>query len=244
MPWLTYAEAAVAVCAAVAIIRSGFRLEPVNAFLWAGLILALMFILVEFKRYAEGHQPTPVVKFLIWSSAAVAVLAMCIQIGCHFWPRVCFQCLQPTPSSTTNPHSETLPIATEESALVGTLECQTHGNHDDVYCPLYQAEFRSGAKFTVSGRLAILQDTCDPEWRDGNLSLYCNNQEVDHKNFIIPRDMGKGVPIWRPGSEQDRNNFALECSARPFQPTALNLTAHPRGCSKMQITDLKVHSQM
>jgi hypothetical protein len=237
MPWLTYAEAAVAVCAAVAIIRSGFRLDPLMAYLSAALILGLMFILVDFKRYAEGKEPTPVGRFIIWSSAVVAVLAVCIQITCHFWPRVCFQCFQPVSSAPANARDE-------EMVLSGTLECPTRGNHDDVYCPLYEGEFSSGATFTVSGKLAIVRDTCDPEWRDGNLALYCNKQESDRKNFIIPREMGKGVPVWRPGSEQDNSNFSLKCSARPFLPTALTLTAHPRGCSNMQVTNLRISSRI
>jgi hypothetical protein len=243
MPWLKYADAALAITAIGAIIRSGWRMDPVQAFLWALPFLGLMFILVEFRRYAEGKQPSQVVRFLIWCFAILAIAAVSLQVARNFWPRLF---LPPPTTAQTSDRSDgptTAAQASDDQIDGPTLvECPTHGNNDGVYCTIYSAKLSSGTKFKVTGTVTILQDTCDPEWRDGNLSLYCDNQESDHQDFIIPRERGKGVPMWQPPSTGDGTNFSLKCSARPRQSTTVRLIAHPRGCSNMRVTNTKIYS--
>jgi hypothetical protein len=48
-----------------------------------------MFILVEFRKYAEGKPPSGVATFLVWAFAIIAVIAVIPLLGCNYWPRFC-----------------------------------------------------------------------------------------------------------------------------------------------------------
>jgi hypothetical protein len=231
MPWLKYADAALAVCAIGAIIKSGFRLNPLQAFLWALLFLGLMFILVEFRKYAEGKRPSGVATFLVWGFAIIAVMAVIPLLGCNFWPRFC-QPSSPTASKQVDNQIE----------APTSLECSSNGNFDYVYCPVYKAEYSSGARVEITGAVDEILPVCDPEWREASIYLYCNGQNSDHKDYVIPRSSGLGVQRWQPPRAEDGTNFSFKCPALPFQATAVEIRVHPRGCSKARITNMKVHS--
>ena len=139
MPWLKYADAALAVCAIGAIIRSGFRINPLQAFLWALLFLGLMFILVEFRKYAEGKPPSGVATFLVWAFAIIAVIAVIPLLGCNYWPRFC----QPNSPVAVKQVDNQIEAPT-------SLECSSNGNFDYIYCPVYKGEYSSGATVEIS----------------------------------------------------------------------------------------------